>query len=137
MKQMIAAAVVAAALLAAVPASAQMITRASVQVPFAFATGNTVFPAGVCDIQSGPQQYVVVVRCEGMHDGVLLVTSPGNPLAAGETSRVVFHRYGERYFLAEIRLAGRQAALHFLKSRAERELACSRLQMGKVILALR
>jgi hypothetical protein len=50
------------------------------------------------------------------------LTNPIRPNKTNEQARLVFHRYGERYFLAEVWSGSDGAGRQLLKSREERAI---------------
>ncbi len=109
-------------LLAAGLASAQM-DPASVKanIPFNFIAGKTSLPAG---------EYRVAAISD---TGVLSVVSPdsGPALvgshaiqanAASATTKLIFHRYGEQYFLSQVWIQGESRGRELPQSSREKEL---------------
>lgn len=92
-------------------------------VPFDFIVGSQSLPAGEYTVASmSSQGDVLRIRGAG-NNGALRLTKPTH--GTSEQAKLVFHRYGDRYFLAEVWDGANGRAL--LKSRqeqaAERELA--------------
>lgn len=85
--------------LAATPSHAQILLKAD--VPFSFSAGYGMLPAGEYNItRSGIGQ--VVLLSNGRR-GVELMTPKTTDLRDKiGTPKLVFHRYGDEYFLAEI-----------------------------------
>jgi hypothetical protein len=73
--------------------------RTQVIVPFAFEVGSTHFAPGTY-ILSNAGEHVVLVQ-NGKHSA-LTMSSPEMAPKPPATSKVVFHRYGNQYFLAEV-----------------------------------
>jgi hypothetical protein len=116
--------------LTAVPAHAQARdyapSKMRLDVPFAFTVGNRTLPAGdytferlLNDAQSID---ILVVRCKdrGIYHSVatsiLQVSDPQS------RSKVVFHRYGNRYFLAQVWAEGKPTGLQVHASAQEIDL---------------
>jgi hypothetical protein len=92
---------------------------AEVNIPFAFQATNHILPAG---------QYRVVRESDHM----ILLRGPVNAAAfvlmhdtstprASKQGKLVFDRYGDRYYLRQIWTAGSNDGLECPKSRAEKE----------------
>jgi hypothetical protein len=85
-------------------AKAQNSPRVTVSIPFAFQMGSTQMPAGAYDMHVRLSHTVVQLQDEGSGKqavGILL----GSALEGGNiqrTGRLIFHRYGNRYFLREV-----------------------------------
>jgi len=70
-------------------------------VPFAFSGANTTLEAGsyTAERASGPRG-ALIIRSKG--GAVIFLALPGEAAAAGKSSRLVFHRYGDRYYLRQV-----------------------------------
>jgi hypothetical protein len=97
-----------------------------VNVPFAFEVGDKTLPAGSYRVESVPTGAGVLERLFSENGDVRLTISTiattsnnGSP-----TSALVFHQYGNCYFLAQIR-TGDGHAREVFPSRQEKELARS------------
>lgn len=97
-----------------------------VSVPFEFRVGATVMPAGQYDLnwsfgQSKPvlllSSYDRQAKMWVMTDHVL------NAHGQGTEGRLVFHKYGEQYFLSEVWSFGSELGSALNKSKDEREVA--------------
>ena len=110
MKKQIFSAVVTGCLLAlmiAVPAHAQMPgTTIRATIPFDFIVRGKTLPAGNYE----------------KRDHVLFETEPVETMEIPNESEIVFHRYGDSYFLSEVFTAGEETGQELTTSRAERRL---------------
>ena len=70
-------------------------------VPFAFSVSNTTLPAGHYRIASNSAQSVVI---RNLNELQRIVLSPiASPAQAKDSScKLVFHKYGDRYFLRQV-----------------------------------
>ncbi len=85
--------------LAATPSHAQAMIKAD--VPFSFSAGYGVLPAGEYNIaRSGLGQ--VMLLSNGRHGVELMIPKTTDWRDNVGTPKLVFHRYGDEYFLAEI-----------------------------------
>ncbi len=91
---------VAFAILGATPSQAQVLMKA--QVPFSFKAGAGTLPGGDYNISETSMTSEVVLLSAGKR-GVQLVM-PNNTASRSDVSgsKLIFHRYGDEYFLAEI-----------------------------------
>lgn len=109
---------------AASQAHAQSRKQYTANIPFAFNVGNETLPAGqytVTNVQTADGTVILQVRAKGQ-DGVMRLT---NRVRAGEPrqkSVLVFNRYGERIFLAEVWSAGENEGRQLPKTRSERAI---------------
>ena len=117
-------------------ASAQTIAKAD--IPFGFHVGSTPMPAGEYTIKPAEPGVVWISKVDGKSNAVALaLTSSGSTAAP---SSLVFDRYGDQYFLHELRTANGQSQMTFshskLEKRAQREEAY-RAQESQTLVALK
>ena len=93
--------------------------RVPVVIPFAFEVGSTHFAPGTYFL-SDPQQYILSVR--GPSGTALAVNWPEASLSPVTEGKVIFYRYGDRYFLREVWVKGQTDHLRFPESKAERRV---------------
>jgi hypothetical protein len=112
---------------ASVSANAQSLNyRLTANIPFDFSVGSHKLPAGkywISRAQQSNGDTVVQIRSTDLHSNVTRFTIPvlvSNPV---KNSSLVFHRYGDEYFLAEIWPVGSVTGRELPRTRAERELA--------------
>jgi hypothetical protein len=100
--------------------------RLTANIPFDFSVADKKLPAGkywVSRARQGNGDQIVQIESADGHASIARLTIPVitlNPMSKGS---LVFHRYGEEYFLSEIWPAGGQTGRELPKSRTERELA--------------
>ena len=133
MKNVVARGVAKAGLLAAmiviaasVSANAQSLQyRLTANIPFDFSVAGKKLPAGKYWInrsQQGIGDMVVQISSTDGHSNVTRLTIPVSVFNPVQKSTLVFHRYGDEYFLSEVWPAGAATGREFPKTRAEREL---------------
>ena len=92
-------------------------------VPFDFVVGNKVFPAGQCIIQPGSSTFdTLLVRNLDAKVNQFAAASRLETRNAAGTSALIFHKYGDRYFLSAIRVEGMNIQFKVPESKAENEL---------------
>jgi len=129
-KGFITAAVLAIAIIAAgVSAQAQSLQyKLTANIPFDFSVSNQKLPAGKYLI--GRAQEVngdTVVQIKSI-DGKSIANRFSIPIVTFKSKKhgeLIFHRYGDQYFLSEVWPSGGGTGRAFLKTHAERELARS------------
>jgi len=95
-------------------------SRMKVNVPFAFSLGATEFPAGPYIVERSGNDIVRLQNTSNWKSAVSLVS--GELKRATPRPQLVFHRYGDKYFLA--RMDGiNDTAYRFPSSKKEREVA--------------
>jgi hypothetical protein len=125
------ASLIGLALLAATSASAQIINKVQVNVPFSFAAAGTTWAAGSykLDINLGSGLAMLYSRQSGSR---AFLTQIGQIPDTGNT-RVRFERYGNQWVLRAIVGDGLQADM--LPSKLERELISRKPSGNRTLLA--
>ena len=112
-------------MLTATSVNGQSDMRLNVNIPFEFSVGKAILPAGEYTVSCGAQSLLEIQRVDRSVSQVLITIST----QAGTTpdkSSLVFHRYGERYFLSGIWTAGDYIGHELRKPHAELELIRAR-----------
>ena len=94
----------------------------TVTVPFEFAAGDKVLPAGDYTVQVNPERGSVVLRGEG-HRSQILLTIRKKSRTVPVLGKLVFQRYGTRFFLAEVWSQNNATGATLAPSAREKELA--------------
>ena len=126
-------------LLTAAAAFAQINTvraEITVAIPFAFRAGDTMLPAGQYEIRSEAGKNVLLIRCPERNASILVPTSDTRYAQPQERGRLMFHQYGENYFLAEAWAPGTSHGRTLQESEPERELARNSARPKPVTIAL-
>jgi hypothetical protein len=90
-------------------------------VPFAFAVDSSMLPRDSYQVSRLPG-HMDAFLIRGQHKGVVVLSQPEGPSDRDSSPRLVFHRYGNQYFLREVRLAGNDG-FQLPTSAAERDAA--------------
>ncbi len=102
-----------------------------VNVPFAFLVDGQTLPAG---------HYIVAitdvhhVRISNSQNAGLYVATHGALRTNSDGSKLVFHRYGDTYFLSAVWVTGNTTGQELARSRAERELADHKTEMELAVV---
>jgi hypothetical protein len=116
-----------AILTAVVSANAQSRMRVAASVPFEFVVGDHTLPAGdytVETVTSGGA--ALAIQNSDNRESVIRIADPIEATNKKRPARLVFHRYGHSYFLAQIwsgESTGRKLAKSKQELAMERELA--------------
>jgi len=113
------------ALMVAVPVRAQVPgTAMRANIPFDFIVRGKTLPAGTYEIKriSDTDEALIIRNVSDRHDHVMFETEHLDVMKAPNRSEVVFHRYGDSYFLSELLTAGEETGCEVAPSRAERQL---------------
>ena len=112
-------------------------------IPFQFNAADATLPAGkytITQVNPASAGTVVEVRAKDGSRAAILQMSFIIGKSADQTS-LVFHRYGDRYFLAQAWIQGESEGLNSPRSRSERaaqkEMAARNLAMTTVALGIR
>ena len=91
-------------------------------IPFAFTAGEVTLPAGeyrVEKLRIGSP--VLLIRNTEGKPGMMVMTSPTSVNAPRGKSKLIFHRYGDQYFLSQVWTAGSATGIELRKSAKEKE----------------
>jgi len=108
-------------LLALATANAQK-TSATVNIPFAFTVDDVRMPVGDYIISS-PSERVVTIQVAGGILAKTALTNNGSSAKSDGRAKLVFHKYGNAYFLAAVWLPNSDHAREFYASTSEIQLA--------------
>jgi len=109
---------------AAASAHAQTI-KVKGTIPFDFIVNRAILPAGQYMIESlgSVDGRTLLIRSSDMKPKASVNAFSLQSLNTCERTKLVFHRYGDRYFLAEIWVAGKSSGHEVPKSPREVEVA--------------
>ena len=103
-------------------------------IPFAFTVANHTLPAG---------RYTVTrvgetgLRISSPHNqGTVVLTHALEGKTPESKGKMVFHRYGDAYFLSEVWVAANGTGRKVFQSRAEEELSRKRIEMQIALLQI-
>ena len=91
---------------------------AKVNVPFSFESGSKHYAAGVYTIRM-ENQHILLIR--GVSESGMAMTSVEDNGQPAQKSAAVFQRYGNRYFLSEIFVAGKSRHIHLQQTKQEKQ----------------
>jgi hypothetical protein len=94
-----------------------------VNIPFDFVAGSVTLPAGEYSIKvTGPERTLLVIDRKDAAPA-FMNTNAVVKTEIQTASKMIFNRYGDRYFLSEVWTAGYSRGRQLLKSAREMELA--------------
>ena len=104
-------------------AHAQSSDRITANIPFEFVVGDKRLPAGKYSVGSiSPGGTAIVVQSADGRESALALTHGVQAGRSQTQARLVFHRYGNRYFLAQAWAGGDNNGREMIKSHSERAL---------------
>lgn len=96
----------------------------AVNIPFDFVAGNTQLPAGEYNVRVSAQTHtIILISRRDSATSALLVTNAAVSAEPQSESKLVFNRYGERYFLSQVWTEGNSQGRQLLKSAREKEMS--------------
>ncbi|HYU46692.1 MAG TPA: hypothetical protein VEK84_11025 [Terriglobales bacterium] len=104
------------------------------QVPFDFIVNGNILPAGECAIEAQGEGQTYLMVSSGSHK-VLVLPNATESLTVSAEPKLVFHRYGDRYFLSSISRQGNNRGYGLPAGKAEKELRAQKAAEGDVTLA--
>lgn len=102
-------------------------------VPFKFVVSGRTMPAGRYTLDELGPAHTLVIRQDGTKAAAIATPGAVEELRPGGPNQLVFHRYGNRYFLAQIRVAGAYRCT-FAEGRIERELSARNHDPGEIVM---
>jgi hypothetical protein len=114
-------------------ASAQTI-HMKADIPFSFVVGETTLSSGEYTIRSLNTNQALYISGSAQNPVVFLANGSYSPKASAHT-KLVFDRYGDRYFLSEMWVEGSSVGRKLPKSRGEVRVAENETAQPVVVLA--
>ena len=132
--------VLASALTVSTQAQSASAQKVVANIPFAFNVGNTNLPAGkytISVLNPTSDRKVLQIRSTNGRASAMIQTNSvtGN---TSDDAKLVFQRYGDRYYFAQAQMAGESTSFAAVKSsaqRAQKEALAARKRSVVVIVA--
>ena len=122
-RALVMAAVVALTAMATTRVAQAQERRVTVDIPFDFVAGNTQLPAGeYAVIVTGPTNSLILISAKGAAASAFISTNAAVSAEPQTESKLVFNRYGNRYFLSQVWQQGNAQGRQLLKSAREKEV---------------
>jgi len=95
-----------------------------VNIPFAFVAGNATLPAGDYRVQKWDgNSSLLLIQCSDPRESAVVITNAAQAKEVQSESKLIFNRYGKRYFLSQVWTSGSIRGRQLLKSPREKEMA--------------
>lgn len=92
-------------------------------IPFTFQAANQTLPAGQYEVSTrNAVANTIIVRNTESKQALTAMVHKAPSRQTPEVSKLIFRRYGDQYFLAQIFVAGRTEGTELLRTKAERRL---------------
>jgi len=123
-------------MLTAVSVCAQSERSGVLNIQFNFIVGGKTLPAGEYTVEPNKKDShnVWLVQSKEGNASALFTTLPVRANQTQEETKLVFHKYGDQYFLSQIWTPGGNTGRELLMPRFERELAKNTAERSKVSL---
>ena len=118
-------------LLAASAAIGQTMGNVVADVPFSFVVAGRQFPAGQYTVTAA-SDYCLWIS-DSQHRGTY-VPIHDSVRSTSEGTKLVFHRYGDTYFLSAVWVRGRTIGRELYPSRAEKQAANQKAEMELAVV---
>lgn len=113
--------IVAVALMTAVASANAQSSTVVADIPFEFSVGDQALPAGKYTVRSMTANGdALAIRNRDANRAAIRLTHSIQASKASDQTKLVFHRYGQRYFLSEVWTSGENAGRKLIKSSQER-----------------
>jgi len=124
-------------MLAAVSLSAQSERTGAINIPFSFTVGEKSLPAGEYSFERNRKDSDLVWLVQSRDGDVtaLFTTTAVRATETQEKAKLVFHKYGDQYFLSQIWTQGETAGRELLIQGFERQLAKDAIERQMIVLA--
>lgn len=110
-------------------------TRLDTQVPFQFLVGNRLVPAGECIVQSaGVGDSLVAIHGAETKFSLFSLVTKADPQSGKSVNALIFHRYGNVYFLSGMKLASTGQTYELPQGKVEAELRAQNVPATEEIL---
>ena len=108
--------------------------KVTADIPFNFVVDKASLPAGSYSIDSVSSSKALMFRGDNAQENLIVLSNRTETLNASPNTRLVFHRYGDQYFLAQIWVQGETAGRQLRITRREAEVAKNTQAQNDVIV---
>ena len=125
-------------MLTAVSVCAQSESSKVTNIPFSFIVGQEIFPAGEYTLEPNRKDShnVWLIQRRDGRTNALFTTMPVRSSETQEEAKLIFHRYGDQYFLSQIWTPGSKSGRELMMPRLERELAKNPIERRTIVLPI-
>jgi hypothetical protein len=92
---------------------------ATANIPFDFTVQDKAMPHGTYEVGKMHSTFVVELRSKDGRSHVLCATYPTDKVS-GQGGKLIFHRYGDQYFLNEVQADNSDSGMQLPTSKAEK-----------------
>jgi len=91
-------------------------------IPFEFSVGSKAMPAGKYSVEAMPSGNGLLIQSSDGKTSAIRLSNAVESTKTQSHARLVFHRYGERYFLAEVWNGSDTTGRELLRSQEEKNI---------------
>ena len=106
-------------------------------IPFEFAVGKATLPAGRYTVTvmnpTSDRKILQIRQIEGRASAMVITTDVAGDMS--ENAKLVFHRYGDRYYFAQAQMSGDSTSLAAVRTRSEQKQAVATTKRIVVLTA--
>lgn len=106
-----------------------------VDIPFAFIAGGSHLPPGHYHVYHPGDPYLIVIERDDGRARAMEYVHPSASAADQSSTKLVFNKYGDQYFLAQVWTEADAEVHHCFKCRMERALVARTLKPESVVVA--
>lgn len=108
------------------------------QIPFPFHVGDSTLPSGVYTLDTNVTAAgILCLRSANGRSSVMSLSQGVRSSTGPAQAKLIFHKYGDEYFLFQVWTGNRDTGRELLKSRHEAEVAAATKRSIETILAQR
>ena len=105
-------------------------------IPFKFVVNKQAMPAGEYEIgRFGNGGDVLLIHGVDTNTNMLVASNSAQSLNPADATKLIFKRYGDRYFLSQVWIAGNRSGRQLPKSAHETEVAMDFSSTNVIVLA--
>src|SRR5215213_11914854 len=111
-------------------------TKVIANVPFAFSAGKTTLPAGrytITVLNPASDRKVLQIRSLNGRASAIVMTTAGS-INASDNAKLVFERYGDRYFFAQAQMGGDSTSLTAVRTKSAEKNAMAKTNKKSVVV---
>jgi hypothetical protein len=93
----------------------------TVKIPFNFSANDQKIPAGTYRVSVEAPRYLSFVNTQSTKKQYLMLVQPSWGQNTQDSGRMIFRRYGDSNYLAQVWMPGQGVGRQFIRSRSEQE----------------
>ena len=110
--------------------------RVIASIPFSFSAGKTTLPAGrytITVLNPASDRKILQIRSLNGRASAIVMTTAGS-INASDNAKLVFERYGDRYFFAQAQMGGDSTSLTAVRTKSAEKNAMAKANRKSVVV---